>query len=127
MIVVDTSAPIAIVMGEPAGPLCLAALETETEVLMSAGTLAELLIVAARLGITEQVVGFVDGGGFNIVTVTGVTAAAVGDAYRKWGKGFHPAGLNLGDCFAYALAKQYSCGLLFVGNDFARTDVQRAL
>ena len=127
MIVVDTSAPIAIVLGEPAGHRCLAALGKETEVLMSAGTLAELLIVAAGLRITEQVVGLIDAGGFNIVSVTRAAATAVGDAYRKWGKGFHRAGLNFGDCFAYALAKQYSCGLLFVGNDFARTDVQSAL
>jgi ribonuclease VapC len=61
------------------------------------------------------------------VNVTRAAAAAVGDAYRKWGKGFHPAGLNFGDCFAYVLAKHYSCSLLFVGNDFARTDVQSAL
>ena len=127
MIVVDTSAPIAIILGEPAGPLCLAALETETEILMSAGTLAELLIVAARLGITEQVTGLVHRGGFKIIAVTGATAATAGRAYKAWGKGFHPAGLNFGDCFAYALAEQYACGLLFVGDDFARTDVQRAL
>jgi ribonuclease VapC len=127
VIVVDTSAPVAVILGEPSGRQCLAALERETEVLISAGTLAELLIVAARLRISDQIVAFVDRLEFDIVNVDGAHAAAVGDAYRKWGKSFHPAGLNFGDCFAYVLAKQFSCPLLFVGKDFARTDVRSAL
>lgn len=49
------------------------------------------------------------------------------DAYQRWGKGNHPAGLNLGDCAAYALAKSLDAPLLFKGKDFARTDVKRAL
>jgi len=127
VIVVDTSAPVAIILGEPSGRRCLDALEGETEVLMSAGTLAELLIVAARLRISDQIGALIERVGFDIVSVTRVTATAVGDAYRKWGRGFHRAGLNYGDCFAYALAKQNSCALLFVGNDFARTDVPSVL
>lgn len=51
----------------------------------------------------------------------------IGKAYRQWGKGFHPAGLNFGDCFAYALAKERDLPLLFVGNDFARTDIRPAI
>lgn len=57
--------------------------------------------------------------------MTAATADQVADAYRQWGKGNHPASLNFGDCFAYALAKELGCPLLFVGNDFARTDVMR--
>ena len=49
------------------------------------------------------------------------------DAYRRFGKGNHPAGLNFGDCAAYALAKRLDAPLLFKGNDFARTDIRRAL
>lgn len=49
------------------------------------------------------------------------------DAYRRYGKGIHPAGLNLADCAAYALAKSLDAPLLFKGDDFARTDVRRAL
>jgi ribonuclease VapC len=49
------------------------------------------------------------------------------DAYQRWGKGNHPASLNLGDCAAYALAKSLDAPLLFKGADFARTDVKRAL
>jgi ribonuclease VapC len=125
--VVDTSAPVAIILGEATGGACLAAIERETQLLMSAGTLAELMVVAARLRISDQILAFLESAEFEFVTLTRGAAAAVGDAYRKWGKGFHPAALNFGDCFAYALAKQYACALLFVGNDFARTDVQSVL
>lgn len=62
-----------------------------------------------------------------IVPVDAEMAAACGRAYRSWGKGVNPAGLNFGDCFAYALAKSRDLPLLFVGDDFARTDVRPAL
>ena len=58
--------------------------------------------------------------------VTPIRAERVAEAYRQWGKGNHPARLNFGDCFAYALAKELACPLVFIGNDFARTDVMRA-
>ncbi|MEI9905071.1 MAG: type II toxin-antitoxin system VapC family toxin [Asticcacaulis sp.] len=48
-------------------------------------------------------------------------------AYRTWGKGYHPARLNLVDCFSYALARSLNCPLLFVGDDFSQTDIQSAL
>ena len=54
-------------------------------------------------------------------------AVATADAYAKWGKGAHPAGLNFGDCFAYVSAKANNLPLLFIGDDFARTDVLSAL
>ncbi|HEY3777379.1 MAG TPA: type II toxin-antitoxin system VapC family toxin [Rhizomicrobium sp.] len=127
MIVVDTSAPVAIILGEPAGRACLAVLERESEILISAATLAELLVVAARRQIAGEIGKLIDSVGFETVTLTKSAAVAVGDAYRKWGKGFHPAGLNFGDCFAYVLAKESGCALLFVGDDFSRTDVASAL
>ena len=49
------------------------------------------------------------------------------DGFRRWGKGIHPAGLNFGDCAAYALAKSLDAPLLFKGEDFARTDIRRAV
>ena len=49
------------------------------------------------------------------------------EAYAAWGKGIHPAGLNLGDCFAYALARELGCPLLYVGRDFVWTDLAAAL
>ena len=63
------------------------------------------------------------------ITTAPVTVAqleAVRDAWRRYGKGKHPAALNFGDCFAYALARTTGEPLLFKGNDFARTDIAAA-
>ena len=65
--------------------------------------------------------------GIEIVQVTPEQAAVAREAYRKFGKGNHPAKLNLGDCFAYALAKARGEPLLFKGDDFRRTDVEAVL
>jgi ribonuclease VapC len=127
MIAVDTSALMAIVLGEAEAHTCIKVLEAETEVLMSAGTVAEALIVAARHNVAEDMASLIDGLGFEIVTVTRASARRIADAYERWGKGVHPAGLNFGDCFAYEIAKEHSCRLLFVGDDFSRTDVESAL
>nr|WP_246522168.1 type II toxin-antitoxin system VapC family toxin [Neoroseomonas terrae] len=62
-----------------------------------------------------------------IVPFTAEHAALARDAWRRYGKGRHPAGLNLGDCFSYALAKARNEPLLFKGDDFARTDVKAAI
>jgi len=71
--------------------------------------------------------GLIDGLGFEIVSVTAALARRVGTAYARWGKSLHPAGLNFGDCFAYEIAKEYSCPLLYVGDDFSKTDLESAL
>ena len=127
MIVVDTSALMAIVLGEPESDACIAALEAEADVLISAGTLAEALIVSGRRDVADQVDKLVTGLAFTVAPVTESMARQVSDAYATWGKGVHPAGLNLGDCFAYALAKASDCPLLFIGDDFARTDLKAVL
>ena len=59
--------------------------------------------------------------------VTAAQAAMAADAFQAWGKGHHPAALNLGDMFAFVLARERDLPLLFKGNDFARTDVRNAL
>lgn len=59
----------------------------------------------------------------DIIPVDAAFAASVADAYDRFGRGVHPAGLNFGDCFAYALAKTRGAPLLFVGDDFAQTDI----
>ena len=61
-----------------------------------------------------------------IVPLTASDIGKVADAYARWGRGNHPAGLNFGDCFAYALARTRECPLLFIGNDFSRTDIVAA-
>lgn len=127
MIVADTSALMAIVLGEAAGDACIAALENESDVLISAGTFAEALIVAGRRGVADEIDQLVTRLAFTVVPVTEAMARRASDAYGQWGKGVHPAGLNLGDCFAYALTKDRDCALLFVGDDFARTDLKAVL
>jgi ribonuclease VapC len=67
----------------------------------------------------------IDGLGFDVVPVTESAAHRISEAYARWGKGLHPAGLNFGDCFSYQLAMEHDCPLLFVGNDFSKTDVRR--
>ena len=115
---------MAIVLNEPAADACAAALCTEDRLLISAGTVAEALIVAGRRNVAEEVARLIDGLGFEVVSLTAASARRVAEAYRRWGKGVHPAGLNLGDCFAYEVASENGCRLLYVGEDFARTDIQ---
>jgi ribonuclease VapC len=127
LIAVDTSALLAIVLGDAQASACMAVLEAEVELLISAGTVAEALIVAARRNVTEEVAKLIDGLGFDVVAVTPAAARRIAEAYERWGKGVHPAGLNFGDCFAYEVAKEHSCPLLFVGDDFSKTDLESAL
>ena len=127
MIAVDTSALMAIVLDEADADRCAAVLTAEDQLLISAGTVAEALIVAGRRGVGEEMERLLDGLGFEVVSVTSAGAHDVAQAYGLWGKGIHPAGLNYGDCFAYVLAKTHGCKLLYVGDDFARTDIGTAL
>lgn len=128
MIVVDTSALMAIVLDEPPATWLERTLQAETnEILISAGTVAETLIVASGRRVLSDMELLLDRLDFKIVPVDETMAKSVGRAYERWGKGFRPAHLNFGDCFAYALAMQQDCPLLFVGNDFSRTDVKSAL
>jgi len=127
MIAVDTSALMTIVLNEREADACAAALEAEERLLISAGTVAEALIVAGRRNVGEEVARLIDGLGFEIVSVTPASARRIAEAYEKWRKGVHPAALNFGDCFAYEVAKEHGCALLYVGEDFSRTDIESAL
>jgi ribonuclease VapC len=127
VIVVDTSAIFAVLNGEAMATACSYAIENNEPLLVSAGTLAEARVVAARRGWSAKLEEFVARIDFEIVPVTTATAEAVGRAYEKWGKGLHRASLNFGDCFAYALARERNCPLLFIGNDFSQTDLVSAL
>jgi ribonuclease VapC len=126
MIAVDTSALMAIVLGEAEADACMDALEAEADLLISAGTVAEALIVAGRRNVFEEMSALIDGLGFTIVPVSAAASRLIARAYAQWGRGAHPARLNFGDCFAYALAKEHDCPLLFVGEDFARSDLTAA-
>ena len=127
MIAVDTSALMAIVMNESQADACMTAIERADELLISAGTVAEALIVGERRNVGMEIAELISGLGFEVVTVTAASARRVADAYSKWGKGIHPASLNFGDCFAYEAATEHNCPLLYVGTDFAQTDVKSAL
>jgi len=121
--VVDGSALFAILLNEPEADRCRAALQDGGQLLMSAGSLAELLIVAnakKNLSEMETMLALIQP---EIIPLTATRARAAAEAYRRWGKGFDPAALNICDTFAYALAKEHNCPLLFVGQDFAKTDV----
>ena len=127
MIAVDTSALVAIVLKEAQGDACAVALRDDDQILISAATMAEALIVSAGRNFTPDMVALIEELDCEIVSVTAATARRIGEAYKQWGKGFHPAGLNFGDCFSYELAKDRGCPLLYVGNDFAKTDVASVL
>tara|TARA_R110000782_G_scaffold265569_1_gene359392 strand:- start:14203 stop:14595 length:393 start_codon:yes stop_codon:yes gene_type:complete len=127
MIAVDTSALMAIMLNEPEADACAAVLEAEEHLLISAGTVAEALIVGARRNVGEEIAQLIDGLGFEIVSLTPASARRVAQAYEQWGKGLHPAALNFGDCFAYEVAKEHGCRLLYVGEDFKQTDIESAV
>jgi ribonuclease VapC len=118
MIAVDTSALMAILLNESEANACAAALEAEDRLLISA---------AGWRNVGEEAAQLIDGLGFEIVSVTPASARRVAGAYEKWGKGLHPASLNFGDCFAYEMAKEHDCALLYVGEDFSQTDIEAAL
>src|SRR5690606_5823871 len=106
MIAVDTSALMAVVLNDPEADACIAALADEDDLLISAGTVAEALIVAGRRNVGEEMARLIDGLSFEVVNVTSASARRVAQAYERWGKGTHPAALNFGDCFAYEVAKE---------------------
>ena len=127
MIAVDTSALMAIVLKEPEADACKAAWAAEDEILISAGTVAEALIASARRSVDREVGRIIDRLGFEVVPVTPTSARRIAEAYQRWGRGLHPAALNFGDCFAYEVAKEHACRLLYVGDDFVKTDIEAVL
>lgn len=127
MIAVDTSALMAVVLLEDRRDVCVAALKSGERLVISAATVAEALIVAGGRNVTPQMQRLIDELDFDVIPVTGDTAKRVADAYARWGRGHHRAALNFGDCFAYEVATTHGCPLLYVGKDFAQTDVASVL
>ncbi|MDE0706079.1 MAG: type II toxin-antitoxin system VapC family toxin [Rhodospirillaceae bacterium] len=127
MIAVDTSALMAILGDEPEADACADALDTNERLLISAATMAEALIVAGQRDLGTDMAELIDRAGLEIVGVSPAAARRVAGAYAKWGKGVHPAALNFGDCFAYETAKTHDCPLLYIGGDFAQTDIASVL
>ena len=127
--VVDTSALVAILLGEPEGDEFARALAEAPVRLISAVTRVELsLVIEGRKGDAgrKDLERLLREGGFDIASVTAEQADIAIQAFRRFGRGRHRAGLNIGDCFAYALAVATDNPLLFKGDDFARTDIRPA-
>jgi ribonuclease VapC len=127
--VLDSSAILAILLDEPERATFTRLIEQDQRRLVSAATLVEVsIVIESRKGepgrqLLER---FLDLTTAEIMPVTADQADLACDAFRRYGKGRHPAGLNLGDVFAYALARATGEPLLFKGNDFTRTDIASA-
>jgi ribonuclease VapC len=127
--VIDSSAIVAILQEEPEMDIFLALLNADSTRLMSAASYAEsAIIIEDRYGyegmrdfkllITEA--------GVEVEPVTYEQAELAHEAYRQYGRGNHPARLNFGDCFAFALARMTDEPLLYKGDDFSKTDIASA-
>lgn len=128
--ILDTSAVISMLWGEPDADRMEEAVVAAGELAIAAPSLVELTTVAeGRFGrpMGEKLDALLDRLRPEVVPFTAEHAALAREGWRRYGKGRHPAGLNLGDCFAYALAKSRNQPLLFKGDDFARTDVKAAI
>lgn len=128
--VIDTSALLAVLLGEEDGEAFAERIASAADPRISAGTLVEASIVMhARIG--EDGVRDLDdllaAAGVRCVAVDRVQARTAREGFTRYGRGQAPAGLNLGDCFAYALAKVTGSLLLFKGRDLAQTDVSAAM
>jgi ribonuclease VapC len=126
-LVVDTSAVAAILLREAGYDELLDAFDRSNELLMSAPTRVELsIVIEAKKGPagTAVVDQLVRDTGLDIVPFDVEMASRALAGWRRFGKGRHRAGLNLGDCFTYAVAVEQGAPVLCVGDDFARTDVE---
>ena len=128
--IIDASAVIAILSKEPGWEELLNALgQTRLRVSISPVNYLEVGLKVDRAG-REYAEGFDEmmlKRRIEIASITSEQARIAREAYRRYGKGNHPARLNIGDCFAYALAKARGEPLLFKGDDFAQTDIQAAI
>lgn len=124
--IADTSALVAILRDEPEGERFMELLLSAGRVRVAAGTLLEARIVAERDVAADRVDRLLEQLGAEVAPMDVQQVGLAFEGFRRFGKGRHPAGLNLGDLFAYALAKALDEPLLFKGADFARTDVKNA-
>ena len=128
--VIDTSALIAILFGEPEALSFTRAIADESRKLISPINALETgIVVEARKGESggRELDLLMHRARIEIVAMNADQAELARAAWRKYGKGNHPAGLNIGDCCAYALAKYSGEPLLFKGNDFSQTDIRAAI
>ncbi len=128
--VIDTSALVAMLIGEPEAERFEAAVEQDPRRLMSAASYFETaIVIETRFGEPggRELDLWLHRAAVDLVSVDADQAEWARLAYRKFGKGRHPAGLNFGDCFSYAAAKISGQPLLFKGADFSLTDISSAV
>jgi ribonuclease VapC len=130
-VIIDTSALVAILRDEPDGIACAQAIAKASVRRLSAASYVEAAAVidGSRDPIaSRRLDDLLHEARVEIIPVTEAQARLAREAYRDFGKGSgHPAQLNFGDCFAYALARESREPLLFIGEDFGRTDVEPAI
>ena len=127
--IVDSSALLAVLLREPDATRYETAIAVAPSCRMSAVNVLETSIVVESRGgeaAVHELDAFLEQAGIEWSPVTTAQVKAARVAWRRFGKGNHPARLNLGDCFAYALAKTVGEPLLFKGDDFSRTDIEAA-
>lgn len=127
--VIDTSVFVAVIQREPdADELVRAALKAPRLVMSAANYLECAMVAAGRgLGGRQTLDDWLLFMRISVEAVDHQMAQLAADCFTEYGKGRHPAGLNYGDCFAYALAKSLRAPLLYKGRDFALTDIEPAL
>lgn len=131
--IIDSSVLIAIVTGEPEAEMLLAKMEMADSLAISAATLAEVLIVAQAKGksqlgdeLVEDVNALLADLFVDVIPFDEAAAQRAAAAWKRFGKGHHPASLNFGDCLSYAAAQGAGEPLLFIGADFGQTDIAAA-
>ncbi len=124
--VIDTSALLAILLDEPERRTFNEAIEAAASRVMSAATFVEIsIVIESRFGAEglRDLDLFLERAGIELMAVDSDQAYVARRAFSRFGKGRHPAGLNYGDCFAYALAMAREEPLLYKGQDFGQTDI----
>lgn len=127
--VIDSSALMSILLGERDAPSLAAAIVADPRRLISAVTLLETsIVIEARKGPAggRELDLLLHSARVDVAAMTSEQAEIAREAYRRYGNGRHPAGLNLGDCCSYALARHSGEPLLFKGDDFTQTDIPAA-
>ncbi len=130
MIVIDSSAIVAVFLKEPGFAQLLGVMRDSHRPHVSAANLLEVLMVLDGCSGTDNrglMQRWLDRLDIAIEPVTARQVWLAHDAFRRFGRGFHPAHLNYGDCFAYALARELDMPLLFKGDDFPLTDIRPAI
>lgn len=131
MIVLDSSALIAILRREPEADAFLRVIASAGSCVLSSVNMIETsMVLAGRTGAAASWAGLdalIARAGIEVVAQDAAQAGTARTAFLRYGKGRHPAALNLGDCAAYALAKERDRPLLYKGEDFSKTDLTAAL